>query len=221
MKSLKPISLVLAMLVCFIAVAQEKTIKGTVSDANSVLLPGARVKNQKTGKEATANFDGKYSIGAQKGDTLVFSSVGYQIQRKAVKNKNVIKVQLTDSPALPEALGYNPEITNKKQTRQFLPVKDSETKDLNAVPSNNEPLYIVDGVPVKSQQIAKINPNDIDNISVLKEIAATNLYGLRAYYGAIIISTKNEVYKNLTEKEIEDRLNKMAVPYLKEQNNEN
>lgn len=217
MKSLKLFSLVLSMLVCFLSVAQQKTISGTVSDYNSVLIPGTHVTIKQSGKEASTNFDGKYTIAAQKGDTLVFSYVGYEIQKKVVGTKKIINVKLTAAPPLLETYGYNPEIADKKKKKQYLPLEESEIRNPDTIPSNKEPLYVVDGVPVQSRQIAKINPNDIQNLSVLKEIEATSLYGPRAYYGAIIIVTKNEIYKNLTKEEIDTDLNKTSVPFLKKE----
>ncbi|MCU0357983.1 MAG: TonB-dependent receptor [Cyclobacteriaceae bacterium] len=54
--------------------------------------------------------------------------------------------------------------------------------------TNNAPLYIVDGVP--TQDISTLNPNDIENLSVLKDAGAASIYGSRASNGVIIITTK-------------------------------
>jgi len=54
---------------------------------------------------------------------------------------------------------------------------------------NNEPLYIVDGMPVAGGP-ASINPNDIESITVLKGAAAAALYGQEAANGAIMVTTK-------------------------------
>ena len=51
------------------------------------------------------------------------------------------------------------------------------------------PLYILDGVPFDGN-ISEINPNDIDNISVLKDASSAALYGNRAANGVILITTK-------------------------------
>jgi TonB-linked SusC/RagA family outer membrane protein len=53
---------------------------------------------------------------------------------------------------------------------------------------NNDPLYVVDGVP--TQDISSLNPNDIENLSVLKDAGAASIYGSRASNGVIIITTK-------------------------------
>ena len=53
---------------------------------------------------------------------------------------------------------------------------------------NNDPLYIVDGVP--TQDISSLNPNDVESLSVLKDAGAASIYGSRASNGVIIITTK-------------------------------
>jgi TonB-dependent starch-binding outer membrane protein SusC len=52
-----------------------------------------------------------------------------------------------------------------------------------------DPLYVVDGIPL-SGGIENINPNEIENISVLKDAAATSLYGSRGANGVVLIQTK-------------------------------
>lgn len=53
---------------------------------------------------------------------------------------------------------------------------------------NNDPLYIIDGVPSRSQ--ANLNPGDIESLQVLKDASAASIYGSRAANGVIIITTK-------------------------------
>lgn len=70
---------------------------------------------------------------------------------------------------------------------------------------NNQPLYVIDGVPLDNTNygsagtsggfdlgdgISSINPDDIENMSVLKGPAASALYGSRASHGVILITTK-------------------------------
>ena len=54
---------------------------------------------------------------------------------------------------------------------------------------NNDPLYIIDGVPTTSG-INLINPNDIESIQVLKDASSASIYGSRAANGVVIITTK-------------------------------
>lgn len=53
---------------------------------------------------------------------------------------------------------------------------------------NNDPLYIIDGVP--SQRQSNLNPNDIESLQVLKDASSASIYGSRAANGVIIITTK-------------------------------
>lgn len=55
---------------------------------------------------------------------------------------------------------------------------------------SSAPLYILDGIPVSSGVFSSINPNDIENISVLKDASSTAIYGSRAANGVIFVTTK-------------------------------
>ncbi|MEA4983542.1 MAG: TonB-dependent receptor plug domain-containing protein, partial [Paludibacter sp.] len=53
--------------------------------------------------------------------------------------------------------------------------------------SNSTPLVLIDGI---EGDLSTINPNDIENISVLKDAAAASIYGSRAPFGVILVTTK-------------------------------
>ena len=55
--------------------------------------------------------------------------------------------------------------------------------------NNNDPLYIIDGVPTK-EGVNLLNPNDIESIQVLKDASSATIYGSRAANGVIIVTTK-------------------------------
>ena len=57
----------------------------------------------------------------------------------------------------------------------------------------DQPLYIVDGTPYEGN-IAELNPNDIESMSVLKDASSAALYGNRAANGVILITTKKAKY---------------------------
>ena len=74
-------------------------------------------------------------------------------------------------------------------------------RGIGSISGSTQPLYVIDGVPVsnsdmqssglRSQSIlSSINPNDIESMTVLKDAAASSLYGSRAANGVIIITTK-------------------------------
>jgi TonB-dependent SusC/RagA subfamily outer membrane receptor len=59
--------------------------------------------------------------------------------------------------------------------------------------SSNEPLYIIDEVPIapgRNGALSGINPYDIETIKVLKDPAETGIYGMRGANGVIVITTK-------------------------------
>ena len=78
----------------------------------------------------------------------------------------------------------------------------------NSVNSGNEPLYVVDGFPIYSDNnassaprdgyptqaepnaLAFLNPNDIESIEILKDASATSIYGSRGANGVVLITTK-------------------------------
>ena len=83
----------LLALVVQISFAQEKTISGTVTEESGA-LPGVSVLIKGTTNGTETDFDGKYSIKAKTGDTLVFSYLGYNSVEKKVGSSNSINVVL-------------------------------------------------------------------------------------------------------------------------------
>ena len=77
-------------------------------------------------------------------------------------------------------------------------------RGIGSMNASNEPLYVVDGVPVTSGDVGQmsgytystnnvmstLNPSDIESITVLKDAAASSLYGSRAANGVVMITTK-------------------------------
>lgn len=54
----------------------------------------------------------------------------------------------------------------------------------------NDPLYMLDGVPIEAGTFATLNPNDFASVTVLKDASATAIYGSRGSNGVIVITTK-------------------------------
>ena len=64
-----------------------------------------------------------------------------------------------------------------------------EIRGVSSMSGSSSPLYIVDGMPFDGR-LNQINPADIESMTVLKDAAATSLYGSRAANGVIVINTK-------------------------------
>lgn len=135
MKSLKLISSSIAMLVCFLMTAQEKTLSTKHLENSSVAI------------EMTS-----------------------QILTKSKDTISNVKVS-----------------SNFVQPTTITPRIIVCALSLN---HKNEPLYILNGVLSNSKQLAEINPNDIEEIKILKGTDATSLYGNQAINGVVIITTK-------------------------------
>jgi TonB-linked SusC/RagA family outer membrane protein len=72
-------------------------------------------------------------------------------------------------------------------------------RGVGSINAGNDPLYIVDGIQLKTggtsgqastNTLASINPNDIENIEVLKDAASASIYGAAAANGVVLITTK-------------------------------
>lgn len=58
------------------------------------------------------------------------------------------------------------------------------------LPTGSKPLIILDGIPLENEKLSAINPNNIQEISILKTTTAQALYGSRAEHGVILIKSK-------------------------------
>ena len=118
---------------------------------------------------------------------------GYQVQRKAdltgavsvvsvdelakQNENNPIKAMQGRVPGMNISADGNPSGTATVRIRGI------------GTLNNNDPLYIIDGVPTKAG-MHELNGNDIESIQVLKDAASASIYGSRAANGVIIITTK-------------------------------
>ncbi len=60
-----------------------------------------------------------------------------------------------------------------------------------SINASNEPLIMIDGIQVTSTAFGLLNPNDIENVSVLKDASAAAIYGSRAANGVLVVTTKS------------------------------
>ncbi|MGV8962278.1 MAG: SusC/RagA family TonB-linked outer membrane protein [Candidatus Saccharimonadaceae bacterium] len=62
-------------------------------------------------------------------------------------------------------------------------------RGINTV-NDNGPLYVIDGVSTRNQNLSSLNPNDIESMQVLKDASSAAIYGAQAANGVILITTK-------------------------------
>ncbi|MFC0774201.1 SusC/RagA family TonB-linked outer membrane protein [Terrimonas alba] len=221
----------LILLLCFGLIsnlqAQDKTVKGKITDEQNKPLAGVSVLQKGTSNGTTTSETGDFSITVPRNAVLVFSSIGFTNQEVAVGEGNSVNLQLV---ALPQHLtdvvvvGY---ATQKKVTvtgavsavkgenlvkspavdlsnslagrlpglvviqQSGEPGYDGATISIRGTNTlgNSSPLIVIDGVPERDGGLGRLNPRDIENISVLKDASAA-IYGSRAANGVILITTK-------------------------------
>ena len=122
--------------------------------------------------------------------------VGYGTQKKATLTGSVASVGgdvLESRPVSNTAIGLQGQVPGLTITRTTArPGNEDMSIQIRGASSINdvEPLIIIDGVPaISATEFSSLNPNDIENISVLKDASAA-IYGARAAGGVILVTTK-------------------------------
>jgi TonB-linked SusC/RagA family outer membrane protein len=117
---------------------------------------------------------------------------GYTTQRRREITGSVATVESAKLTAVPTG-----NVSNQLQGRSsgVIVLGDGRPGETSRVRirgfssfQNNDPLYLVDGVP--TQDISSLNPNDVESVSILKDAGAASIYGSRASNGVIMITTK-------------------------------
>ncbi len=211
-----------------IAMAQSRTITGTVINQEGQPLYGVTVSVKGTVRATSTDQQGAYTISAVTGDVLEFTAVGYATQNITVAGSDIISVTLALSTAsLDEVVvvGYGTQkrsnitgaITNVDVEKVLgsRPIADLGRGLQGAVPGlsvrvpsgevgsdplirirgfvgsvqgSSAPLILVDNIEVPSIQL--VNPNDVESVSVLKDASAASIYGAKAAFGVVLITTK-------------------------------
>lgn len=122
--------------------------------------------------------------------------------------------------------GQVPGLNVKKGSGQ--PGQNDTTVVLRGVGSINanvEPLYVIDGVPMSSDRFRALSPDEIANVSVIKDAEATAIYGNRGANGVIQVTTKAgmgvsnlENYTDVSESQLNVTYN-LEIPYTILSNN--
>mgnify|MGYP003674555029 FL=1 len=122
--------------------------------------------------------------------------VGYGVQKKsditgAVSNISEEKLQSRPTANFSDALQGRSSGVQIRQSGGDLDGKfQIAIRGVGSVTGSNDPLIVVDGVPLVSASFSTINPKDIASIDILKDASATAIYGARAANGVVIITTK-------------------------------
>ncbi|WP_310587971.1 SusC/RagA family TonB-linked outer membrane protein [Dyadobacter chenhuakuii] len=123
--------------------------------------------------------------------------VGYGTQRKRDITSAVSVISMEDIGEVPKSnvtrmlQGQAPGVIIKQKSgtpgQQF----EVKVRGISSLGAGSDPLYVIDGFPVGISAGQNLNPNDIETISILKDAAATAIYGARGSNGVVLITTKS------------------------------
>ncbi|MDC6366575.1 MULTISPECIES: SusC/RagA family TonB-linked outer membrane protein [Flavobacteriaceae] len=130
------LTLLLAFVV-HISFAQDKSITGTVTDADGLPLPGVNIVVEGTTNGTQTDFDGNYAINASEGQALLFTYIGQRPARRVVGAASVINVQMEeDAQALEEVVVTALGIKREKQALGYA-VTEVGSEDLESRPEGD------------------------------------------------------------------------------------
>lgn len=144
-------------------------------------------------------------------DEIVVTSFGMAREQRAlgyatttIRSDELVKV---GTPNVATALyGKAPGVRIQAGAGGATTAVNITVRGINSITGSNQPLIILDGVPIRNEEVTNndywgdqrlrgnglldINPEDIDNISILKGASAAALYGAEAVNGVVMITTK-------------------------------
>lgn len=218
------------VLVLIAEAAIAQTVTGTVTGQSDGLpLPGVSINIKGSTEGTSTDNNGRFSIQAQAGTTLVFQYLGFETQEAIVPQNYQLNVVLLESAqslddvvitaggvsiqrrqqgnqsttigseSLTQAKAFNvaQSLSGKVAGLQVNAVGGGVNPDIRLVLrgnrsllGNNQALVVVDNVIVPTSVLGNLNPEDIEDITVLNGAGAASLYGSDASNGALIITTK-------------------------------
>jgi len=210
----------------FVALAQQVSVQGVVTDAKTgAVLAGVNVAVSGTTLGTITDGSGTYSLTVpNEKSVLQFSFIGYQPQSVTIGSQKVINIALAEELAVLDeivVIGYSSRRQSELSSSvavvsaaklQTAPVSTSLSvmlqgrvpgliiSNTNGMPgsgatmtirgagsigASTSPLVVVDGIIG-----GDYNPQDVETVTVLKDAAATGIYGSRAANGVLVITTK-------------------------------
>lgn len=201
---------------------EKKSISGTVKDMNGEILIGVSVLEVGTSNGTITDIEGRYRLTISSNSTVKFSYIGYKTIEQKINNRSIINVDMSEETTTLEetvVVGYG----TQKRVTMTSAVASIKGEEVTALPSprlsnniggkvsgvitfqangapgadgatiyvrGNQPLILVDGVERPGD---RVNQEDIESVTILKDAAAVAPYGLKGANGVILITTKRGV----------------------------
>lgn len=154
-------------------------------------------------KQLEIDIAGKSAVDVQllpdKSELNEVMVVGYGTQRRRNVTGSVSMIsaeQLTNSQAtnITDALaGMSPGVQVSQITGEPGESVSIRIRGVGSITAGNEPLYVIDGFPTESGALSNLDVSDIESINILKDAAATSIYGSRGSNGVVLITTKRGI----------------------------
>lgn len=185
-----------------VSVQEKGTTNGTQTDVNglysikaskngilTITYIGYATKSVPVNEQTTLNV----SLQAQANELAQVVVVGYGTQRKLDVTGSVASVKGTEiskQASVNPISGLQGKVAGVQITNSGSPGASPAVsiRGLGTVFGNVSPLFVVDGVWY--DDISFLNPQDIENISILKDASSTAIYGIRAANGVVLVTTK-------------------------------
>lgn len=179
--------------------AQEVKISGTITDESLLPLPGVNVIIKGTATGTKTNFDGKYTINAKVGQTLVYSYLGFTTQKRKVKpeDQKISFSMLANAEALSEVVvtGYGGRTKSRKALGYAVSTVESSSSRYYGSRNDKKVVRSLNG-KVAGVQITG-NSGAAGNASSFKIRSKNNPNSL--LYDPKVTSTDNENYARIQE----------------------
>jgi TonB-linked SusC/RagA family outer membrane protein len=188
-----------------VGIVLKGTTSGVITDANgryTINVPdGSAVlifsyvgfDSQEITVGSQTRVDVKLSEGSLALEEVVV--VGYGVQKKvnlsgavqAVSSKELANRPVTNTNQALQGLAANVNIS--QITGRATSAPDINIRGFTSI-NGGSALILVDNVPVSPDELSRINPEDIENVSILKDASSAAIYGGRASFGVVLITTK-------------------------------
>src|SRR5690554_4392497 len=125
--------------------------------------------------------------------------IGYSQRTKIAYTGSALKIEKSDKHGNSSTSSLRGEASGVNLFKESgAPGSDAtiRIRGRGSVNQNTSPLYIIDGKPISQTDLNNIHPDDIGEITVLKDTSATAIYGDRGVNGVILIQTKQDLEKN-------------------------
>lgn len=185
-------------------VVEKGTLNGTVTDAEGNFTLNVASSNSVLVFTYVGYVSQEIEVGNNRSMTVVMQEdmeslqeivvVGYGTQAKKDITGSVAVVDTKEllassgSSATQQLQGKTPGVyigqTGSPGSATMVRIRGVNTVN------DNGPLYVIDGVSTRNQNLSSLNPNDIESMQVLKDASSAAIYGAQAANGVILITTK-------------------------------